>query len=128
MSIQHPKYFFVLLLATFTCCTQTNESENKQTWQHTYHVKGVIVRGPKNDKEPREVLIRHEAIDNFINSSGNVEPMRSMTMPFPLSKQITFEDFKEGDEIEFVYQMNWSPNPKEEVSSMTTLPKGTVHF
>lgn len=126
--IKFMKHFLLVVLMLLASCTQESGKEITDTWEHTYTVRGKIVKLPEPNKVPRELLIRHEAIDNFVSSAGNVEPMRSMTMPFPLSKDLQISSLNKGDEIEFIYQMSWNPKAKEEITNIKVLSLGSVSF
>lgn len=72
----------------------------------------------------KDIAIHHEAIPNFVDMNGNPEPMKSMTMPFPVDPQLTRE-IAVGDAIQFRFRIDWDGNKPLEVIAIEKLPTET---
>lgn len=92
---------------------------------HTFLVRGVIRELP----DPRDPLsglyIRHEAIDDWVGMDGEIQPMDSMTMPFPVSDDVTFEGIETGDKVTFTLVVDYDADPAIEVTEVQKLPADT---
>lgn len=76
---------------------------------HTYSTRGIIESLPEAGKPTSELMIRHEAINDFVNGSREVVGMNAMTMPFPrLSEGVTLEGLAVGDKVAFSFTNTWS--------------------
>jgi Cu/Ag efflux protein CusF len=91
---------------------------------HRYAGRGEIVKLPAAGG-PREVTIRHEAIDDFANASGEVVGMNAMAMPFEVAPSVPLEDLRVGDKIAFRFAVGWSP-PVLRVEELRKLPAETA--
>jgi hypothetical protein len=89
---------------------------------HVYTVRGQIQELP----DPRDPLsglyIRHEAIDDWIGIDGEVQGMDSMTMPFPVAEDVTFEGIETGDKVTFTLEVNYDADPAVQVTGVHKLP------
>ena len=74
--------------------------------------------------EGKEIFIHHEAIPEFIGMGGNPEPMKSMTMPFPVDPQLTRE-IAIGDAIQFRFRIDWDGAKPLELIAIEKLPAET---
>ena len=113
-----------VILGHISC---SKAESNPQTAPNHYHMRGVIVSGA-GTAHPKELFIRHERVKNFVSDTGKVEDMESMTMPFSVPTDENASDLKNGDEVEFDYEISFSPEPFEKSSNFKKLPKGTVKF
>jgi Cu/Ag efflux protein CusF len=87
-----------------------------------YSVRGTIV-GPTADG--REWRIRHEAIPTFVGVDGTLEPMDSMTMPFPATDPALFAGLAAGDRVLFRFRVDWEGSPPLAVLAVEKLPPDT---
>ena len=87
-----------------------------------YSVRGEVVRLPAADG--RELLIRHEAIPDFVDHQGKTVGMDSMTMPFPVDPSVSLGGVAVGDKVRFRFRMDWTKNAYA-VESIEVLPAGT---
>ena len=86
-----------------------------------YTVRGEVVRLPGSD---REMLIRHEAIPDFVDHQGKTVGMDSMTMPFPVDPSVSLAGIEAGDKVRFRFRMDWAKNAYA-VESIEELPAST---
>ena len=54
-----------------------------------------------------QVLVRHEAIDDFVDASGKAAGMDAMVMPFEVAPPLTAKDLAVGDKVEIRFSMDW---------------------
>jgi Cu/Ag efflux protein CusF len=71
------------------------------------------------------VLVRHEAIDDFVDASGTVVGMDAMVMPFEVATPLVAKDLAVGDKVEVRFSMDWK-EPRLRVERIERLPPGTV--
>lgn len=85
-----------------------------------YTVRGEVVKLP-----PPQLVLRHEAIPDFVDASGKVTGMRSMAMPFDLAPGTTVQGVAPGDPVEVVLAVDWT-RPSIAIERVRKLPAGTV--
>lgn len=90
-----------------------------------YTVRGEIVSLPGSAAGPRQVSLRHEAIDEFVDASGKVVGMGSMVMPFDLAPGVGLGDLRAGDKVEARIAVGWAP-PLLQVEQLRKLPADAV--
>lgn len=90
-----------------------------------YVVRGEIVQRPSPVVAGIEVLVRHEAIDDFVDASGKVVGMDAMIMPFEVDPSAAPKDLVAGDKVEVRFTMDWK-EPRLRVERIERLPPGTV--
>lgn len=89
-----------------------------------YEVRGEIARLPEPGST--DVWIRHEAIPDFRNASGETVGMDSMTMPFGVDPQTPFDELAVGDRIAFRLELDWdAPSSPSRVVDVRKLEPGT---
>lgn len=89
-----------------------------------YEVRGIVRQLPGPGGQ--ELMIRHEAIPDFVNSSGEAVGMDAMTMGFPVADEVDVSAFAPGDSVGFVFEVRWGGAPPLQLTSMEELPPGTV--
>lgn len=95
------------------CAEPTPEAETAETSEtesaepDVYTVRGEVVTVPSSDDEERTLSIRHEAIDDYKGVGGEIWGMDSMTMPFPVADEVSFDDVEVGDKIRFTLAVDW---------------------
>jgi Cu/Ag efflux protein CusF len=87
-----------------------------------YTVRGEIL-GVRD--APRELTIRHEAIDDFADRSGAIVGMNAMVMPFPVDRGVPIDGLAPGDKVRVRFAMDWEKN-RFAVESIEKLPPGTA--
>jgi len=90
-----------------------------------YTVRGEIVRLPAPSGAARQVAIRHEPIDDFVNEAGAVVGMDSMVMQFDVAPGIALDEVRPGDKVEVRLAVAWSP-PLLRIEELRKLPADTV--
>ncbi len=90
-----------------------------------YVVRGEVVQPPRAVTAGIEVLVRHEAIDDFADATGKVVGMDAMVMPFEVSPSATSRDLAAGDKVEVRFSMDWK-EPRLRVERIERLPPGTI--
>ncbi len=76
---------------------------------HTYHTRGIIQSLPEANKPTAELMIQHEAINDFVDGKGAVVGMNAMTMPFPrLAPGVSLDGLAVGDKISFSFTNTWT--------------------
>ena len=89
-----------------------------------YVVRGEVVQAPAPVTSGIQVLVRHEAIDDFVDASGKVVGMDAMVMPFEVSPSAASKDLAAGDKVEVRFWMDWR-EPRLRVERIERLPPGT---
>jgi Cu/Ag efflux protein CusF len=90
-----------------------------------YTVRGEIVRLPAPSGGARQVAIRHEPIDDFVNEAGAVVGMDSMVMQFDVAPAVALDEVRLGDKVEVRLAVAWSP-PLLRIEELRELPADTV--
>jgi Cu/Ag efflux protein CusF len=89
-----------------------------------YIVRGEIVRLPAAGAETAQLMIRHEAIPDFVNKTGEKVGMQAMTMAFQTAAGVSLQGFQVGDKIEFGLRVDWENNTYE-ILELKKLPPDT---
>ena len=90
----------------------------------TYTVRGEVVQAPTPVASGAQVLVRHEAIDDFVDATGKVVGMDAMVMPFDVAAPLTAKGLAVGDKVEVRFSMDWKGS-RLRVERMERLPPGT---
>jgi len=90
-----------------------------------YVVRGEVVQPPSPVAAGTQVLVRHEAIDDFVDASGKVVGMDAMIMPFDAPTPVVARDLAAGDKVAVRFSMDWK-EPRLRVEGIERLPPGTV--
>lgn len=91
---------------------------------YEFKVKGVVKVLPKTEKEPREILVKHEAIPEYRDSDGAVVGMAAMTMPFYLAPSVKLDGIAVGDPVEMNVEVRTKPAFKERVIALEKIASG----
>jgi hypothetical protein len=110
----------ILLLAA---CTASPPPSGEGA--RVYTVRGEVVAPPTPVTAGTQVLVRHEAIADFVDASGQVVGMEAMVMPFDVAPSIPARDLAVGDKVEIRFSMDWK-GPRLRVERIERLPPGTV--
>ncbi len=90
-----------------------------------YVVRGEIVQPPSTVVAGTQVLVRHEAIDDFVDATGKVVGMDAMVMPFEVATTLVPRGLAVGDKVEVRFSMDWK-EPRLRVERIERLPVGTA--
>lgn len=126
-----PRVALVLLalvaLSVSTACRESGRApaaDDASAKLRRYTVRGEIVSLP-GPAGPRQLSLRHEAIDDFADASGKVVGMGSMVMPFDVAPGVALGDLRAGDKVEVRFAVGWSP-PLLQVEQLSKLPGETA--
>jgi hypothetical protein len=72
-----------------------------------YRVRGEIYQLPDPQIPGASLMIRHEAIPDFVNQQGEKVGMAAMTMAFEPAPGLSWPDLQVGDKVEFDLQVDW---------------------
>lgn len=119
---------FLLLSLSLLACKDTRSSSASAS-SSAAHVPVFIVRGevtqvPVEGKPGSQFMVHHEAIPGFVDETGAVVGMGSMTMFFPTQKGLSLASIHPGDKIRFTLSVDW-PNNKVEITKIDPLPADT---
>jgi Cu/Ag efflux protein CusF len=91
-----------------------------------YVLRAEIVRLP--DGPDAYLTLRHEAVDDFTNETGEVVGMNSMVMPFPVEKKVSLDGLAVGDKVEVTMAVDWGEGYFQ-LERVQKLPRSTkLHF
>jgi len=88
-----------------------------------YKVRAEIVRMP--ERPGGYLMVRHEAVDEFVDVTGELVGMDSMVMEFPVAKDASVAGLKAGDKIEALLEVDFSKGFGE-LEHIRKLPSETV--
>lgn len=94
-------------------------SDSRAETPATVTVHGVIRALPGSGLGKDEILIKHEEIPDYRDSSGKVVGMMAMTMPFYLDPGTSLKGLAVGDEVELVLEQQFEPKYSERVVSIS---------
>lgn len=107
----------IAIVLVFAACKGTPHPSNV----HLFTVRGQVVQVPVADKPGSQFMIHHEAVPGFIDQTGAVVGMESMTMYFPTATGLSLDSLVPGDKIQFVLSVDW-PDNQVEIIKITKLP------
>jgi hypothetical protein len=113
----------LLLSALLTACSASPPAAPADA--RIYVVRGEVVQAPSPVAAGTQALVRHEAIDDFVDATGKVVGMDAMVMPFDIAPPISAKDLSVGDKVEVRFSMDWK-EPRLRVERMDRLPPGTI--
>ncbi|HJX29499.1 MAG TPA: copper-binding protein [Thermoanaerobaculia bacterium] len=115
-----------LLLLPLLCLLAAGcSSEGDEASGQHYTVRGQVKQLPDSRNPGTGLYVTHEAIDDWVGRSGEVEGMDSMTMPFPVDADVSLEGIEPNDAIEFELHVDWEADLPIEITSIRELPPGT---
>ena len=89
----------------------------------TFKVRGTVRALPGHGRAANEILVKHEEIPDYRDSSGAVVGMMAMTMPFYTAPELSLKGIAEGDSVEMVVEQRLKPKYTEQVVSISKLAK-----
>ncbi len=103
---------FLALITTFSLSSGNAWAQDV----FSYSVKGVVKALPGNGRASNEIIVKHEAIPDYRDESGNIVGMMAMTMPFYLAKTTKLDGgISVGDAVEMNVEQRLKPRFTEEV-------------
>jgi len=107
--------------------TPAATADSAQKADAVYVVRGQIIDLPEASRAVSEFVVKHEAIDTFVNpSTGEVVGMGSMEMPFPLAQGVSLDGLHIGDVVEITFEDYYKPTRRYQVVKVTKLPADTA--
>jgi hypothetical protein len=92
-----------------------------------YTTRGVITDLPDSKRIGNpDLMIQHERIAEFKDSSGKVVGMNSMIMDFPLAPGVSIAGLSKGDKVEVVLEVDWTQLPPHRAASIRKIDAETV--
>ncbi len=104
--------------------TATPASGTPASGPRCYTVRGEVVKLPVAGAKPPQLLLRHEAIPDFVDHTGKASGMDPMTMPFDLAPSASTKELAVGDKVRARLDVDWS-RPSAQIVSVEKLPAGT---
>ena len=108
-------WLVALALAAFGC------GRDAATPAAVYEVRGVVRQLPAAETPSPEIVIRHEAVPDFVDMGGRRVGMEAMTMPFPIRDASLLDGIAVGDEVLFRFRVDWDGSPPLEVVALEKL-------
>jgi hypothetical protein len=90
-----------------------------------YTVRAEVVRLPEPGAPLRELVLRHEAIPDFVGQEGRVVGMEAMVMPLEVARSLPLDGVRIGDKVEIVLEVDWA-RPSYRVVQLRLLSSSTV--
>ena len=110
------------LVAAIGCGERKAETAGRG---HTYTVRGQVTQLPDPGSPGSSLYISHEAVDNFVGRSGEVEGMDPMNMPFPVADGVSLDGIAPRDVVEFDLHVDWEADRAVEITRIRELPADT---
>lgn len=107
----------VLLLGLAACSSPQETAPAAGGSRHT--VRASVVALPGADSM---LHLHHEAIDDFPGQDGKPMGMDSMTMPFPVTKDLPLDGIAVGDRVEVTLLVDWKADSSVQVVEVKELP------
>jgi Cu/Ag efflux protein CusF len=108
------------LLFVMGACSAGKEDGAAGETVQTYRVRGVVVSLPRAGDA--SLTLRHQAVPDFVDRSGERVGMDGMTMPFPVAPGLDLEGVAAGDAVEFTLTVDWDAERPIEVTAVRELP------
>lgn len=106
-------------------CPERRGGDARTSGIRTYTVRGELTQPPTATPSGRTILVRHEAIDDFVDATGATVGMAAMVMHFELAPAVPTADLRPGDKLELTVSVGWSP-PVLRVDALRKLPPETA--
>jgi len=91
---------------------------------HRYVVRGEVVGIPAPGARAREIVLRHEAVDDFVDAAGQRVGMDAMVMPFSVGPAEALSEIRVGDKVEAQLLVDWAV-PMLQLEHVKRLPADT---
>jgi hypothetical protein len=119
-------FLAILAILLFLSGCAGKEEGGSEGSGRTYTVRGQVTQLPDPASPGSGLYISHEAIDDYVGRSGEVEGMDPMNMPFPVGAGVSMEGIQPGDVVEFDLHVDWqSEETPVKITRIRELPAGT---
>jgi Cu/Ag efflux protein CusF len=105
-------------------CEENKNDEPLPPADATYTVRGMIRELPPQGTRD-DVLIHHEAMEDFKDRDGDNVGMKAMVMPFTPARGLPLEELSKGDRVQFTFEVRWGGDPMMRLTHVEKLPEGT---
>ena len=109
-----------MLLAA--CGGQSRVSDDDLPPPATYKIRGLVRQVKEQSIGSTQLSILHEAMPEFVGIKGEVEGMKSMTMPFTVAESVDLEGITPGTKIAFQLTVDWSAPEPALITGIEVLP------
>jgi hypothetical protein len=92
---------------------------------HTYQVRAEVLRLPAPGRPDPEVVVRHEAIDDYVDQWGTVVGMDAMEMSLPVEPPLSLAGFAVGDAVSLRFTVDYDA-PSINIERLERLLPGTA--
>lgn len=116
------KRFWMLVLVLAAC---RGSPPDAAEGLRRYTVRGEIVQVARAGGAVSQLVVRHEAIDDFADATGTVVGMDAMVMPFDVGPPLSLEGLAAGDKVSLRFAMDWKGS-RLRVERVERLPAETV--
>jgi hypothetical protein len=86
----------------------------------------VVTRVPDPPQPQADLVIRHEAVDDFVGIDGEAVGMDSMTMELPVADGVPFGAVEAGDKVAFTLEVTWRGDLPFRIVAIEELPADTA--
>lgn len=107
----------LVALLLSTACSSPQEPAPSAGSRHSVRASVVALPGADN-----MLHLHHEAIDDFPGQDGKPMGMDSMTMPFPVAKDLSLAGIAVGDRVEVILLVDWKAAASVQVVEVKELP------
>ena len=90
-----------------------------------YQVRGLVRQVKPQSIGSTQLSIHHEAIPDFVGIRGDVEGMKSMTMPFTVAESVDLEGIGPGTKLQFRLTVDWTAPEPALITAIEVLPAET---
>lgn len=90
-----------------------------------YTVRAQVVQTPDPSKPAGGLYIFHEALDDWVGRSGQVEGMDSMAMPFPVAPGAELKGIQANDKVTVTLHVDWEAERPVEITQVRKLSPAT---
>lgn len=106
-------------LAGLGCSKATSDTAR------VYTLRGQVIELPDPANPATGLTLNHEAIDGFVDRSGETVGMDPMSMPFPIARDLSLDGIQVGDVVEVKLAVDWEADREVEITEVRELPAGT---
>jgi Cu/Ag efflux protein CusF len=109
---------------SFACEESRDQEPSLPPADATYTVRGMVRELPAEGRSG-DLLIHHEAMDDFVDKHGDTVGMKAMVMPFTPAANLSLEGLSAGERVRFTFEVRWEGDPMMRVTHLEKLPPGT---
>ncbi len=111
------------LLATLAAGACSGREHELPPPDATYTVRALVRSLPP--ARGGEMLMEHEAIEEFAERDGTRTGMAAMTMPFTPARTLDLSGLNVGDPVRMTFEVRWRGDPLLRIVKIEKLPPGT---